>query len=99
MADQLFLSYRLRGFTENNMLRHYEKMLRQFPISRLSTSGSLLRVHAVSWDEPPLLELPLPNPLDIDQALASAKEFARGDCAVQLEAKWDLWQFSKDWEL
>ena len=59
MADQLFLSYRLRGFTENNMLRHYEKMLRQFPFSRLNASGSVLRVHAVSWDEPPLIELPV----------------------------------------
>ena len=99
MADQLFLSYRLRGFTENNMLRHFEKMLRQFPFSRLNAAESVLRVHAVSWEEPPLIELPLPDPLDIDQALASAKEFAGGDCAVQLEAKWDLWQHAKDWEL
>jgi hypothetical protein len=99
MADQLFLSYRLLGYTENNMLRHYEKMLRQFPFSRLNTSGSILRVHAVSWDEPPLIELPLLDPLDIDRALASAKEFASGDCAVQLETKWDLWQYDKDWQL
>ena len=99
MADQLFLSYRLRGFTENNMLRHFEKMLRVFPFSRLNTSGSVLRVNAVSWGEPPLLELPMPDPLDIDAALASAKEFAGGDCAVQLEAKWDLWQHGKDWEV
>ncbi len=99
MADQLFLSYRLRGFTENNMLRHFEKMLRQFPFSRLNTSGSLLRVNAVSFDEPPLLELPLLDPLDIDRALASAKEFAGADCAVQVEGKWDLWQFDKDWAL
>ena len=68
MADQLFLSYRLRGFTENNMLRHYEKMLRQFPFSRLNPGGVVLRVSAVSWEEPPLIELPLPDPLDIDQA-------------------------------
>lgn len=99
MADQLFLSYRLRGFTENNMLRHYEKMLRQFPFSRLNAGGAVLRVNAVSWEEPPLIEFPLPDPLDIDQALASAKEFAGSDCAVQLEAKWDLWQYGKDWEL
>src|SRR3954465_6635554 len=97
MADQLFLSYRLHGYTENNMLRHYEKLLRQFPFSRLSTSGSILVVKAVSWDEPPLIELPLLDPLDIDQALATAKEFASADCAVQLEAKWDLWQYEQDW--
>ncbi|MEO8127455.1 MAG: hypothetical protein ABJF23_10455 [Bryobacteraceae bacterium] len=99
MADQLFLSYRLRGYTENNMLRHFEKMLRVFPFSRLDSSGSVLRVSAVSWDEPPLLELALPDPVDIDAALASAKEFTNGDCAVQLEAKWDLWQYDKEWEV
>src|SRR4051812_32850772 len=99
MADQLFLSYRLHGYTQNNMLRHYEKMLRLFPFSRLSTSGSILVVKAVSWDEPPLIELPLLDPIDIDRALESAKEFATSDCAVQLEAKWDLWQYDKDWEL
>jgi hypothetical protein len=99
MADQLFLSYRLLGFTENNMLRHYEKMLRQFPFSRLNTTGSTLRVHAVSWVEPPLIELPMEDPLNIDLALSTAKEFTSADCAVQLEAKWDLWQFDKDWAL
>ena len=99
MADQLFLSYRLRGFTENNMLRHFEKMLRQFPFSRLNTAGSVLIVKAVSWIEPPLVELPLLDPLDLDIVLASAKEFATRDCSVQLEAMWDLWQYEKDWEL
>jgi hypothetical protein len=74
-------------------------MLRQFPFSKLNNSGSILRVHAVSWDEPPLVELPLLDPLDIDRALSAAKEFAAGDCAVQLETKWDLWQYGKDWEL
>jgi hypothetical protein len=98
MADQLFLSYRLLGYTENNMLRHYERMLRQFPFSKLNNSESILRVHAISWDEPPLIELPLIE-VDVDRALASAKEFAGGDCAVQLESKWDLWQYGKDWEL
>jgi hypothetical protein len=99
MADQLFLSYRLLGFTENNMLRHYEKVLRQFPFSRLSAAGSILHVHAVALEEPPLLELPLLDPIDLDRAIASAKEFTAGDCAVQLETKWDLWQYEKDWEL
>jgi len=99
MADQLFLSYRLLGYTENNMLRHYEKMLRQFPFSKLNRDGSILRVHGVSWDEPPLIEVPLLEPMDIDRLMASAKEFATGDCAVQLETKWDLWQYEKDWEL
>ncbi len=79
------------------MLRHYEKMLRQFPFSRLNTDGSVLRVSAVSWMEPPLLELPMEDPLDIDLALSSAREFVSGDCAVQLETRWDLWQYDREW--
>jgi hypothetical protein len=36
MADQLYLSYKLRNFSAQNMLRHYEKLLRIFPFSRLA---------------------------------------------------------------
>jgi hypothetical protein len=33
MADQLYLSYWLRGFSEGNMLRKFERLLRTFPFS------------------------------------------------------------------
>lgn len=97
MADQLFLSYRLRGYTESSMLRYYERLLRNFPYSRLSQSGSNLRINAVSWNEPPLIETPLEDPLDVDKVVSIAKEFVTADCAVQVETKWDLWQFEEDW--
>ncbi|MCP5113820.1 MAG: hypothetical protein GY953_23555, partial [bacterium] len=41
MADRLFLSYCIRGYTEHNMLRHYERMLRAFPFSRLRPRAEL----------------------------------------------------------
>jgi hypothetical protein len=99
MADQLFLSYRLRGYTESSMLRYYERLLRNFPYSRLAQSGSTLRVSAVSWDEPPLIETPIENLLDTDRVLEIAKEFTAADCCVQYETKWDLWQFEEDWSV
>jgi hypothetical protein len=96
MADQLYLSYRLRGYTENNMLRHFEKMLRKFPFSRLSAGSTLLRVNAVSATEPPLLEKAYEDPVNVDVILAAAREFQSGDCGVQLESYWDLWQFEAE---
>ncbi len=99
MADQLYLSYRLRGYTESNMLRHYEKMLRRFPFSKLSTVGSTLIVYGVSWDEPALLEIVIPDPPDVDTVLAAAREFAAADCAVQLDTWWDLWRYDTEWKV
>ena len=99
MADQLCLSYWLRGFTGQNMLRHWEKALRLFPYSRLSVRPSLLRIYALEYSEPPLLEQafdPVPDPEEI---LASAREFQHADCAYQLDACWDIWQREADWEL
>src|SRR5438045_1682113 len=99
MADQLFLSIRLRGYTENNMLRHYERLLRHFPYSQLANTGSTVRVSAVSWNEPPVYEDITPDPVDVDAVLAAVKPFLTPDCSLQLETKWDLWQYEDEWKL
>jgi hypothetical protein len=99
VADQLYLSYKLRGFSNMNMLRHWERLLRVFPYSKLAQSSNTLRVQAVSFAEPSLFERSLPDPVDIDAILEIAREFTGSDCAAQLEAKWDLWQYSGDWKL
>jgi hypothetical protein len=99
MADQLYLSYRLRNFSGQNMLRHYEKLLRTFPFSRLARQPSTFRVLALNYNEPPLLEMPVPSPVQIDHILAAARDFESPDFCCRLESWWDLWQFQKDWEL
>src|SRR4051812_43012191 len=100
VADQLYLSYVLRGFSNMNMLRHWERLLRAFPFSRLSKTGYTLRVNAVSLTEPALFEEAYPDPVDVDLIVKVAKEYTGSDCAAQLEAKWDLWQFSgEEWKL
>ena len=98
MADQLYLSYWLHGYSEQNMLRHYEKMLRLFPFSQLSRQAGVFRIIPVSFNEPAVFERAYPAPL-IDQILTAAKEFQHPDSCYRLEAAWDLWQFEKDWRI
>jgi hypothetical protein len=99
MADQLYLSYWLRNFSETTMLRHYEKMLRLFPYSRLATQASTFKVIAVDYNEPVLVEIPYPPPVPIDSILAVAKDFQSADCCYRLETWWDLWHFTDQWKL
>jgi hypothetical protein len=99
VADQLYLSYKLRDHTAQNMLRHYEKLLRVFPYSRLSRGASTLRVNAVSPLEAPVFERSFDDPPAPDSILAAAKEFMAADCGLYLETRWDLWQFDADWQL
>ena len=100
VADLLYLSYKLRGFSNMNMLRHWERLLRVFPFSKLAQSSNTFRVHAVSFTEPAVFEASYPDPMDLDPILDAAREFMGSDCAAQLEAKWDIWQYSaNDWKL
>ena len=98
MADRLYLSYWIRGFTEHNMLRHYEQMLRGFPFSRLEPRGEL-RIYAVEMAEPPLVSREFSGGLDIDALIEAAGEFRNPDCAYLLETAWDIWLFDEEWKL
>ncbi|MEO7142702.1 MAG: hypothetical protein ABI165_04290 [Bryobacteraceae bacterium] len=93
MSDRLYLSYRIQGFDASTMPRHYEKLLRLFPFSRLAETSSVLRIHPIDDTEPLLLEQAFPHPVDLEEVLKSCREFAGGDCACRLETLWDLWQF------
>jgi len=99
MADQLYLSYWLRGFGGLNMLRHFEKMLRTFPYSRLSQRGLSLRIYAGAYREPCLYEQSYPEGTEIETILADARHHQNTDCAFVVTAEWDLWQYEKDWHL
>lgn len=98
MADQLYLSYWLRGFTQHNMFEHFENVLRQFPFSRLSPHGTL-RVYAFELVEPPLAEAELLLPEQLDRLLQLAREHPEPDYAWEVETCWDLWQWDQEWHL
>jgi len=104
MADQLFLSYWLRNYSEGTMLKNYEKLLRLFPFSRLSQQPNTFKIMAVDVSEPVVAEIPYSPPVPIDDVLAVAKDFQNPDSSYRLETWWDLWQFvpeqsSGEWKL
>jgi hypothetical protein len=100
MADQLYLSYWLNGFTAQNMSRHYEKMLRLFPYSRLMFGASVFRIIPIAYSEPAIAEQALAMPDGIERVLTLMKEFHSADCSYRMETSWDLWQFEgSEWKI
>lgn len=99
MADQLYLSYWIRGFSAVNMLRHYETVLRLFPYSRLAETGPLFKILALDYTLPPVVETPFPTLVDPVEIINAAKEFPDPGNCYELEACWDLWGFDGDWKL
>lgn len=99
MADPLYLSLYLPGFTPMNMLRHYEKALRSFPFSRLTKTGHTVRVSGISFTEPPLYEQVFAPESSVDDLLAPVRDFAGSDTAVTIETFWDLWRLDREWSL
>jgi hypothetical protein len=101
VTDQLSLSIWLERGSRANRLKHFEKLLRLFPISQREEQGqSTLSVQAVSVTEPPLLESPLNGPIDVDEILSAMADYSGDDIAYSLESWWDLWQYDEgDWRL
>jgi len=99
MADRLYLSYWVRGFTQHNMLRHWERMLGRFPFSRLLPRAEL-RIHAIEITEAPLLVREFGGDFSTDALLQSAREFLHADSGFVLDTAWDIWQLvDDDWKL
>jgi hypothetical protein len=101
MSDRLSLSLWLRGgVTPQNHYRALEKLLRAFPFSKLSKTGTTLMIMAVDWTEPPVAEYPLEGAPDAEEVIRLAREFSEPDTALQLDAYWDLWGLLEgDWKL
>lgn len=99
MADQLYLSYALRNFSPETMLRHYERLLTLFPFSRLARHPSTFKIIPVDYTETAVLEVPFPTLIPIDQVLAAARDLQHADSSYRLETWWDLWQFDVEWKL
>lgn len=99
MPDQLYLSLWLRAFRADNMLRHFEQLLRVFPFSRLHPGISTLKIYALEFQEPPLLEEALTAETDVDSLIAACQEFHNADCAYVVEGWWEEWKFDREWRL
>ncbi len=99
MSDRLYLSCWLRSFTENNMLRHFQKMVDLFPFSKLSTRSLELRVYALEYAEPSQFEQDFAPGIEPRLVVEAARDFMHDDCLCEIEAAWDLWQLDKEWKL
>jgi hypothetical protein len=99
MPDQLCLSLWLRGFDERTMLRHFRELLRIFPFSRLRPGIAALRVYAIEFAEPGLVEQAFAQEVDADTAVKYAGEFQEPDCAYLIDGWWELWRYEGGWQL
>jgi len=81
------------------MFRFLDKALRLFPVSRLSRNPSTLRITPLSFSEPAIFEMPLPEGFTPADVIAIAKEFQHDDSCYQVDTAWDLWQFDGEWAL
>ncbi len=99
MSDRLYFSCWIRGFNESNLLRHFGKMVELFPFSKLAQRGPVLRVYALEYVEPPLLERPFDPGVAPSDIVAAARDFVQPDCSIEIDGFWDLWQYDSDWKL
>ena len=99
MSDRLYLSCWLRSFTENNMLRHFQKMVELFPFSKLAQRSLEVRVYALEFAEPSQLAQDFTPGTDPRVMLEAARDFMHDDCLCEIDAAWDLWQMEGDWKL
>jgi len=71
-----------------------------FPFSQREEQGqSTVSVQAVSVTEPPVLEVPMNGPIDVNEVLIAIAGYNGDDIAYSLESWWDVWQYQGDWKL
>jgi hypothetical protein len=99
MPDRIFLSLWLRDFGPHSALRHFERMLRAFPFSRLRPGIAALKVYALEYVEPPVLEHAFSDAPEVEAVIAMCREFDNPDCAYTVDGWWELFQYSNGWHL
>jgi len=100
MPDRLFLSLWVRDFDAGTMLRHFEELLHLFPFTQLRPGVSALKIYALEFVEPALLDHAFADLTDSETVIGLCREFENPDCAYLLEGWWDLWKRRPDgWKL
>ena len=99
MADRVTLSCWVRGYTAQNMLANFEKLLWRFPFSRLRPLARLT-IYAVDYSESPIDEHVFEGEVTAADIVDACGEFQNSDCAYELEAYWELWRYEDEqWTL
>ncbi len=91
MADRLYLSIWLNGFSPLKMHQAFAACLRNFPFS--SQAPQLyLRVGAVDSSEPALQEQVFDASEGFEPLLDAMSRWTATDASFEIEGFWDLWQ-------
>lgn len=98
MGDPLYLSLWLKNYSTLALPLYMKKAMSVLPVSRLAPGG-VFRVCALNFQESPLWEEYIEGELDPQSLATRAQDFLHDDCALQLETRWELYQWDGDWEL
>ena len=96
MADTLNLSLWFPGFDAELMLPKLVEVMRHFPFSESRSGVQYASVQPVDWAEPTLFEEAFSPGASTEEAAATLAEFAEMDCALSMEAYWDLWMLDAE---
>lgn len=91
MADQLYLNLWFPNFAEAEMLPRLQSVLKLFPFSAQRPGVASVTVYSISWQESPVLEEAFEYGTDPEHAVGMAREFLHADCAIEVQAFWDLY--------
>ena len=82
------------------MLRHLSRMASVFPFSKLAQRGPVLRIYAIEHTEPAQFEREFTPGTEVKTILDSIREISIEDCAVEIDAHWDLLDHNgEEWKL
>lgn len=98
MHDPLFLSFWLKHFSSVGLPMYLKKTVEAFPQSKL-LPGGVMRVYPLSFQEAPLYEEYFDGALDPKAAAERAQLHLHDDVCFQVQLRWDLYQWTGDWEL
>jgi hypothetical protein len=93
VSDRLYFSCWVKDNRTQPVLHQFQKMLENFPFSKLAKRGPVMRVYVLEHTEPPLLEREFPIGVTLEPIMNSAREFMHADCACEIDATWDLWDY------
>ena len=92
MANRAYVSVWTKGFSEENMLEQFGRLLETPPFSAERPGFAELVIHPVDPSETPLIQLDLRGQaLSAAQLMELASEYRHADSAYEVRAHWDMW--------
>jgi hypothetical protein len=92
MPNRAYASVWVRDFNDQEMLKHFERLLATVPVSSTPPGFTSLTIRAVGFAEAPLEEHDLRGYLTTPAEIVElAREHRAPDICYEVAARWDLW--------